>query len=56
MKSNPKAPQSSRPIYTISSCYRLVMSKEEQTVPSQREDHRYDTPRGSAVRRHTLPW
>ena len=56
MKSTPKAPQNSRPIYAVSPCYRLVMPEAEQAAPSRREDHRYDTPRGSAVRRPTLPW
>ncbi len=56
MKARTPNPRNSRPGYTVSPCYRLVMPESAETAPAPREDRRLDTPRGSAVRRPALPW
>ncbi|MCO4770928.1 MAG: hypothetical protein KDA24_12920 [Deltaproteobacteria bacterium] len=55
MKNDTTHPRNSRPTYTVSPCYRLVLPQDEPTRERSQERRR-DTPRGSAVRRHTLPW
>jgi hypothetical protein len=41
--------------YVISPCYRLVLPPEPARRDEGPEDRRTDTPRGSAVRRPSLP-
>ena len=52
----PVDPKNTNPIYTISPSYRLVAPSNEERPTPRRADRRLDTPRGSAVRRHDLPW